>query len=236
MQGERSHFIHEVVADQEDFSALCRRFGISRKTGYKWLKRYHEVGVAGLADRSRAPHHQAHSVDAATEQRILDARAAHPTWGELKLEAWLKRKHPDAYCPSHSTIGALLKRRGLTHPRKRRQRATPSDKLTIGHLPNQVWAIDFKGWFRTGDSSRCDPLTVSDSASRFLLRCQAIERTDTAHVKPLMEALFRENGLPEVILSDNGAPFSSTGLAGLRRRRFLPTMPVICCGFVGFTR
>jgi len=119
------------------------------------------------------------------------ARAAHPTWGERKIEALLKREQPETHCPRHSTIGVLLKRHGLTHPRKRRRRATPSDKLTIGHLPNQVWAIDFKGWFRTGDSSRCDTLTVSDSASRFLLRCQVIERTDTAHVQRLMEALFR---------------------------------------------
>ncbi len=217
MQDERSHFIHDVLAGQEDFAKLCRRYTISRKAGYNWLKRYRELGVAGLADHSRAPRRQARAVDAATEQRILEARAAHPTWGEGKLEALLKRQSPDAYCPAHSTIGALLKRHGLTHPRKRRQHATPSDKLTIGHLPNQVWAIDFKGWFRTGDGSRCDPLTVSDSASRFLLRCQAVERTDTAHVRPLMEALFREYGLPELILSDNGAPFSSTGLAGLSR-------------------
>jgi transposase InsO family protein len=217
VQDQRSHFIYDVLADQETFAALCRRYTISRKTGYKWLDRYREKGVAGLADRSRAPHQQARAVDAVTEQRILDARAAHPTWGEGKLEALLKREQPDAYCPTHSTIGALLKRRGLTHPRKRRNRATPSDKLTIGHRPNPVWAIDFKGWFRTTDGSRCDPLTVSDSASRFLLRCQVVERTDTAHVRPLMEALFRENGLPEVILSDNGAPFSSTGLAGLSR-------------------
>jgi len=172
---------------------------------------------SGLADRSRARLQQAHALDDATQQRVLVARAAHPTWGERKIEALLKREQPEAPCPRHSTIGVLLKRHGLTHPRKRRRRATPSDKLTIGQLPNQVWAIDFKGWFRTGDSSRCDALTVSDSASRFLLRCQVIERTDTAHVQRLMEALFRENGLPEVILSDNGAPFSSTGLAGLSR-------------------
>ena len=192
MQDERSNFGNHVKQAAESFAAICRRYGISRKSGYKWLKRYRENGVAALADRSRRRRQQTHTLDEATAQRVLDGRAAHPTWGKRKLKAWLERQCPDAYCPSHSTIGALLKRHGLTHPRKRRRQATPSDKLTIGHVPNQVWAIDFKGWFRTGNGSRCDRLTVSDSASRFLLRCQSVERTDTAHVRPLLEALFRE--------------------------------------------
>jgi len=217
VQDERSQFIHDVQAAAEAFAAICRRYGISRKTGYKWLERSRQEGLAGLADRSRAPHRQPHAVSESLEQQILDARAAHPSWGERKLKAWLERKHPNEPWPSHSTIGALLKRRGLTHARKRRRQASPSDKLTVSRLPNQVWAIDFKGWFCTGDGSRCDPLTVSDTASRFLLRCQAVARTDTAHVRPLLEAVFREYGLPQVILSDNGTPFSSTGLAGLSR-------------------
>ena len=130
---------------------------------------------------------------------------------EDKLKTRLERTNPDINWPAHSTIGALLKRHGLTHPGKRRRHATPSSKLTSAKAPNQVWAIDFKGWFETGDGKRCDPLTISDTASRYLLRCQRVARSDTAHVRPLMEATFREYGLPTRILSDNGPPFASTG-------------------------
>ncbi len=198
-------------------AAVCRRFGVSRKTGYKWLDRYAQQGVAGLADQSKAPKRQAQAFPAEIEREILALRARYPTWGEDKLKARLERTNPDINWPAHSTIGALLKRHGLTHPGKRRRHATPSSKLTSAKAPNQVWAIDFKGWFETGDGKRCDPLTISDTASRYLLRCQRVARSDTAHVRPLMEATFREYGLPTRILSDNGPPFASTGLAGLSR-------------------
>ncbi len=198
-------------------AAVCRRFGVSRKTGYKWLDRYAQQGVAGLADQSKAPKRQAQAFPAEIEREILALRARYPTWGEDKLKARLERTNPDINWPAHSTIGALLKRHGLTHPGKRRRHATPSSKLTSAKAPNQVWAIDFKGWFDTGDGKRCDPLTISDTASRYLLRCQRVARSNTAHVRPLMEATFREYGLPTRILSDNGPPFASTGLAGLSR-------------------
>ena len=141
-------------------AAVCRRFGVSRKTGYKWLDRYAQQGVAGLADQSKAPKRQAQAFPAEIEREILALRARYPTWGEDKLKARLERTNPDINWPAHSTIGALLKRHGLTHPGKRRRHATPSSKLTSAKAPNQVWAIDFKGWFETGDGKRCDPLTI----------------------------------------------------------------------------
>ena len=121
--------------------------GVSRKTGYKWLDRYAQQGVAGLADQSKAPKRQAQAFPAEIEREILALRARYPTWGEDKLKARLERTNPDINWPAHSTIGALLKRHGLTHPGKRRRHATPSSKLTSAKAPNQVWAIDFKGWF-----------------------------------------------------------------------------------------
>ena len=173
-------FVQEVLTREDAMAAVCRRFGVSRKTGYKWLDRYAQQGVAGLADQSKAPKRQAQAFPAEIEREILALRARYPTWGEDKLKARLERTNPDINWPAHSTIGALLKRHGLTHPGKRRRHATPSSKLTSAKAPNQVWAIDFKGWFETGDGKRCDPLTISDTASRYLLRCQRVARSDTA--------------------------------------------------------
>ena len=217
VQDERLQFILEVRAGEESLAALCRRYGVSRKTGYKWLARYAEHGVEGLADRSRKPLQQPRAVDLATREAIVALRARFPSWGERKLKAWLERERPERAWPAASTIGALLKRCELTRPAQRRWRATPSERLVAAEQPNQVWAIDFKGWFRTGDGSRCEPLTLSDTHSRYLLRCQALERSSGPFVRALLAAAFREYGLPTRIRSDNGAPFASTGVGGLSR-------------------
>jgi len=217
VQDERLRFIEEALLAEEALSELCRRWGVSRKTGYKWLERYQAEGVAGLADRSRSPQRRPRATGPATEAAIVALRAARPRWGERKLAAWLARERPEERWPAASTIGAILKRRGLTFARKRRRRATPSATLAAAGGPNAVWAIDFKGWFRTADGRRVEPLTLSDAASRYLLRCQAVERGDFVHVRPLVEAAFREYGLPAAIRSDNGPPFASTGLGGLSR-------------------
>ena len=136
------------------------------------------------------------AVGADEQAAILALRAQRPTWGERKLHAFLQRQQPEHAWPSPSTIGAILKRHGLTYLRRRRRYATPSSTLSDATAPNRVWAIDFKGHFRTGDGVRCDPLTISDTASRYLLRCQAVERPDYQHVRPLLEATFRKYGLP----------------------------------------
>lgn len=214
---ERLRFIREVETGDETVAALCRHYAISRKTGYKWLERYHDEGVAGLLDRSRAPRRQARRVEPATEAAILELRGRYPHWGERKIKAWLERERPEQHWPAASTIGALLKRRGLTQPPRRRRRATPSLTLRTAERPNQIWSIDFKGWFLTADGRRCDPLTLCDVDSRFLLRCQALERATEAFVRPLLIGAFREHGLPDAIRSDNGPPFASIGLAGLSR-------------------
>ena len=207
----------QIRADEASLAELCRQYEISRKTGYKWLQRYALEGVAGLADRSRAPHRRPGAVSEEVEAAIVALRAKRPFWGERKLKAWLERERPGESWPSASTIGAILQRRGLTVPPWRRRRATPSPSLTHPQRPNQVWSIDFKGWFLTGDGRRCDPLTICDADSRYLLRCQAVPRCTAAHVKPLLEVTFRTYGMPEAIRSDNGPPFASTGLAGLAK-------------------
>jgi putative transposase len=215
---KRMRFVTAVDAGEETVTALCRRFGFSRKTGYKWLERYHDSGVDGLADRSRVPHEHPQMVAVALAARCLQVRAAHPTWGPVKVRAWLERQDGTVDWPAASTIGTLFDRAGLTVHRKLRRRATPSSAPFLAcRGANDVWCIDFKGWFLTGDGRRCEPLTLSDAHSRYLLRCQALGRSDGAHVWPVLDAAFREYGLPLRLRSDNGSPFATTGAGGLSR-------------------
>jgi putative transposase len=214
---KRMRFVSEVEAREETMTELCRRFGWSRKTGHKWLERYRCEGLDGLVDRSRAPHEHPHAVAAEVASRCLLVRHAHPTWGPVKVRAWLERNYPEVAWPAASTIGMLFDSAGLTRPRKRRRRAVPSGPLFACSGPNDVWCIDFKGWFLTGDGRRCEPLTLSDAHSRYLLHCLAVPRTDSKHVWPVLDAAFRDYGLPLRLRSDNGPPFASTGAAGLSR-------------------
>ncbi len=213
---ERFKFVQEYKADDWRFAELCRRYGVSRKTGYKWLERYQSDGLEGLRDQSRAPNRHPNEVLKEVAEEVLDMRRQHPHWGPEKLRARLQREAPEIVWPAASTIGEMLNRAGLTVPRKRSRKATPSQSpLRHAGGANQVWCADFKGWFRCGDGSRCDPLTISDGYSRYLLRCQAVEGMNTRSVRGVMEAAFREYGLPEAMRTDNGEPFASVGLAGL---------------------
>ncbi len=215
---ERMRFVMAVEAGEEPMAMVCRRFGISRRVGYKWLARYREAGISGLEDRSRAPLSHPQAVPAAIAERCLAVRRAHPTWGPVKVRAWLVRREPARRWPAASTIGALFDREGLTVKRRRRRRCPPrSAPFASCGAANDVWCIDFKGWFLTGDGTHCEPLTLSDAHSRYLLRCQAVGRSNTEHVWPILEAALREYGLPLVLRSDNGPPFASSGAGGLSR-------------------
>lgn len=215
---KRMRFVTGVEAGEETVTMLCRRFGFSRKTGYKWLERYRVEGIEGLVDRSRAPLEHPQAVPPEIAERCLGARRAHPTWGPLKVLAVLERADPDTAWPAASTIGVLFDRAGLTVHRKLRRRAAPSN-APFGQCkgPNDEWCGDFKGWFVTGDGTRCEPLTLTDAHSRYLLRCQVLARNDTEHVWPVLDAAFREFGLPLRLRTDNGSPFASTGAGGLSR-------------------
>jgi transposase InsO family protein len=215
---ERMRFVMVVEQREESFAAVCRRFGVSRRTGYKWLERYAEAGVEGLIDRSRAPLSHPHAISKTIAERCLAVRRAHPTWGPIKVRGWLVRRFPQTEWPALSTIGALFDRDGLTVKRRLRHRSPPSS-VPFAHCgaANDVWCMDFKGWFLTGDGTHCEPLTLSDAHSRYLLRCQAVARTDSDHVWPVLDAAFREFGLPKRLRSDNGAPFASRGAGGLSK-------------------
>jgi transposase InsO family protein len=215
---ERVRFVMAVARQDEAFATVCRRFGVSRKTGYKWLARYQEAGIEGLIDRSRAPldHPQAMAEEIA--EHCLEVRRVHPTWGPVKVRAWLVRRAARTIWPAASSIGVLFDREGLTVKRRLRRRGPPSS-APFAHCgaANDVWCMDFKGWFLTGDGTHCEPLTLSDAHSRYLLRCQALARTDTEHVWPVLDAALREFGLPHRLRSDNGPPFASCGAGGLSR-------------------
>jgi putative transposase len=213
---ERMRFVMAVEKREETLAAVCRRFGVSRKTGYKWLERYRDGGVEDLKDRSRTPFHHPQAMTDEMAERCVAVRRAHPSWGPVKVRAWLEERMPQLQWPATSTIGALFDREGLTVKRRLRRRSPPSS-APFAHCAaaNDVWCIDFKGWFLTGDGARCEPLTLSDAYSRYLLRCQAMARTDTDHVWPVLEAAFCEFGLPHRLRSDNGSPFASCGAGGL---------------------
>jgi putative transposase len=213
---ERLQFIEECKSQEWSMAEVCRRFEISRKTGYKWLDRYESGGADALKDGSHAPHSNPRQVLEEVEDAIVEARGKHPHWGPVKLRTWLDRTAPEIQWPAPSTIGEILHWHGLAVPQKKRSKATPnSEPLKHAVGPNLVWCADFKGWFRCQDGSRCDPLTITDAYSRFLLRCQAAKHPDTGYTQPLFEATFREYGLPESIRIDNGAPFASVGIGGL---------------------
>src|SRR5216683_3827370 len=215
---EKLRFVFEHELQERTMSELCERYEITRQTGYVWLRRYREGGVTGLVEQSRAARRHRNQMPEEIEQRVLELRQAHMRWGPRKLKHILERDEPGRSWPAASTIGALLQREGLVVPRRKRRRTEPyTEPLAHADGPNRVWCADFKGWFRTGDGERIDPLTISDAYSRYLLRCQAVEKTDTQRARAIFEAAFREYGLPAAIRTDNGAPFASTAVGGLSR-------------------
>jgi transposase InsO family protein len=215
---EKLRFVFEYKQGDRSMTELCQRYGIARETGYVWIRRYRANGIDGLVEQSRAAWRHGNQTPAKIEQLVLELREAHSRWGPRKLKRILEREEPGRKWPAASTIGALLKREGLVVERRKRRRTTPySEPLAHANGANRVWCADFKGWFRTGDGRRIDPLTISDAHSRYLLRCQAVEKTDTTRVQAIFETCFREYGMPEAIRTDNGAPFASTAIAGLSR-------------------
>lgn len=219
---EKKSFIEEWEQQEENLAELCRRYEISRQTGYKWLERYQREGEAGLQEHSRTALHHPLAMVPEVREALVSLRSRHPSWGPRKLRAYLQRNTPEIVWPAASSIGDLLRREGLAHPRRRRKRTPPyTEPLKHAEAPNQVWCADFKGWFLTQDGVRCDPLTITDAYSRYLLRCCVVKKTDGEHAWAVFEAAFREFGLPEAIRTDNGSPFASRAPAGLSQLSML---------------
>ena len=214
---EMVRFVAARLADEEPMAVLCRRYGISRQWGYDLVRRYEASGLSGLEPRSRAPHRPAQAMAADIADAIIALRREHPSWGPKKLRALLQRRAPQTTWPAASSMGELLRREGLVRGRRRRRTPQPVTRpFAPVAAPNDLWCIDFKGWFRTGDGQRCDPLTLSDADSRYLLVCQAVAPTREG-IEPVVAAALREHGLPRAIRSDNGPPFAGNGVGGLSR-------------------
>lgn len=213
---QRLGFVSACLGGEAAMTEVCEAYGISRKTGYKWLERYRTEGPSGLADRSHAPLAHGRATDVALAEAIVLLKLARPSWGPRKIVARLGLDHPSLTWPSASTAGEILKRAGLVAPRHRRRHAAPTlGGLTTPERPNHVWAADHKGWVRLGDGRRCEPLTITDSFSRYLVTLTAGGNTREEEARPRFEQAFAEFGLPWVIRSDNGPPFASTGVTGL---------------------
>lgn len=214
---ERMEFVAACLCGEDTMTSLCERYGISRKTGYKLLGRYRVEGPSGVEERSRRPHRFARAIGGDVAAMIVDLRVRRPRWGPKKLRARLAMDHPEVSWPAASTIGDLLRRHDLVRRRRRRGGVVVEARpLTAASLPGDVWAADLKGWFRVGNGRRCEPLTVSDTASRYLLCCRHMARTTVEAAQPVFERLFKEHGLPRVMRVDNGPPFSAPhGLGGL---------------------
>lgn len=219
---ERTTFVGEYLTGLWTMTELCERFAISRKTGYKWLRRYDGGGQPALADQSRRPHGHAHAISDAIVQRLLETRARFPRWSVGKVLTWLTRRHPRTAWPCRTTAYELVMRAGVVRAPKRPgpvsgRRPMRTDALTEPLAANAVWTTDFKGKFRLGNGTYCHPFTLRDGFSRFVLRCDGLPAESYPCTRPLFERAFAAFGLPDCIRSDNGTPFASTGLAGLSR-------------------
>jgi transposase InsO family protein len=216
---QRLEFVLLQTKHETGMAELCRAFGISRQTGYELVAHFQAEGLDGLKRQSRAPHHHPNAIAEEVCAAVLRAKAAHPSWGPKKL----KPLSDELDCiqqqwPVASTRGAILTRAGLTVRRRPARPHVPPRTQPFGSVsqPNDTWCADFKGWFRTADGVRCDPLTISDAHSRMVLRCQGMHHgTDAQQVRPLFEATFREYGLPVRLRTDNGTPFATVGAGGL---------------------
>lgn len=215
---ERIRFIAAVQEDPRgNFAELCRRFGIHRSKGYKWLQRYRELGPAGLEDRKPIARSCPHRTPDDVVDRIVAVRKEHPTEGPKKLRVRLLEAGLDAQrLPASSTIGEILDRYGLIRPRRARLRMPPHPSpLEPCAEPNDLWCVDFKGHFACGDGRRCHPLTITDAASRYLIKCEALAEPKHQPTQRHFELAFREFGLPSRIRSDNGPPFATNTIGGL---------------------
>lgn len=198
----RTEFIHLAELENANLSELSRRFGISRKTGYKWLRRYGEEGESGLSDRSRRPHHSPKQTSTSIETRVLGVRQKHKAWGGRKIRKILQNQGCQQV-PAASTITAILRRNAQIDPDEA-QKHKPMQRFEK-QRPNELWQMDFKGYFALEQGGYCHPLTILDDHSRFLVGLKACPNETMDTVKNQLTTIFEHFGLPERMLMDNGS-------------------------------
>lgn len=216
---EKVKFISAYLdSKEESFQELCDRFNISRKTGYKYVNRYKELGVEGLKECSRASHCHPNQISSNVEEAILEVKKKYKNWGAKKILHWLNQERGDCTWPAKSTIEAVLKRHQLIKPSKRQRRVISyKEPLALCTRPNDIWSIDYKGQFKLGNAQFCYPLTVTDNFSRYLFAVDGAHEISGKQTKKVLSQLFKEFGMPLFIRSDNGSPFASNGLGGLSK-------------------
>ncbi|MGL4995539.1 MAG: integrase core domain-containing protein [Deefgea sp.] len=215
---EKVKFIADYLRGELAFKALCGLYGISRKTGYKWVQRYHSLGIEGLQAQSRRPHGSA-VTPYVVRQAVLELRNYKgDVLGPKKIQPLLATRFAESLIPSQTTIYNILKAAGCVKSRRRINRTPRSiQPLKTAANVNQLWSVDYKGQFKLSNGQWCYPLTIMDHASRYLLSCQGFSSTTGIEAKAVFEQLFRQYGLPERIRSDNGTPFASVGVGGLSK-------------------
>lgn len=202
---DRLKFVARLL-EGEKMAAVCREFGITRRTGYKIYERYKECGLEGLNDRSRRPYRHANQLPYQVERAILGIKKDYPSWGAPKIREKLLRMFPDIHAPATSTVHAVLDRHDLVQHRRSRRYKAQGTSLSTPAKPNQLWCCDYKGEFMLGNKKYCYPLTITDAYSRYLLACEGQESTKEAPAFAVFEGVFRDYGLRDAICSDNGLP------------------------------
>lgn len=217
---EKEKFINEMLKNEKPFKHLCAEFGISEKTGHKWKNRFYTEGKTGFYEQSRATKTHSNTLEEDVIISIIALKNAHPFWGAKKIRELFSKAHPECCVPSLSSVNRILDKSGLV--KKRRVKPASNDCKRLrqyikAEVPNDVWAIDFKGWWKSSGEI-CEPLTVRDVASKKILTVKLMESKSSEAVKAVMTELFKEFGLPKVIKSDNGTPFASpNGILSLTR-------------------
>jgi transposase InsO family protein len=213
---QRRAFIEAYLEEKFTMAELCRQFDISRPSGYKWIDRYKEEGYKGLTNRSSAPLNQAEATHPSLVREILAIKFRWPKWGPKKVRGHLIVNKPTIIWPSTTTIGNILDRHGLVTSRKYRKRLPEkTDPLSHANKSNDVWSVDFKGWWITKDGHKYEPFTLTDNYSRFLLKCLKLKINNGDHAWAVFDAAFREFGLPNFLRHDNGPPFATSGVGRL---------------------
>lgn len=211
MELQRALFCQAFLSGKLNLSEACRQFDISRPTGYLWLKRYQEEGFPGLINRSTQRESQNNQTSQNKEDLIILLKSEFSHQGPKKIHAKLHERYPEEEWPGITTIHNILKRNGLVQSRKvKRRLAETNTDLYKSKYPNDVWCMDFKGWYMTKDNERFDPFTLTDHETRYLIRCNKLRENNKEHVWAILEMAFREYGLPLYIRSDNGPPFATS--------------------------
>lgn len=208
-------FVEAIQSGAFTMTEACAAHGITRQTGHKWWRRYGTGGVEALEELSRAPDHRPQTTPLKVQRLLLALKRKHKTWGATKVLEVFSKKHPELLLPARSTVNALFDRNGLVKKRRARTRHEhPGRPSIVTSGPNDIWTADFKGQFRTGDGIECFPLTIVDQHSRYILDVRGLLSTRNTGVFPVFKRLFREHGLPRVIHTDNGTPFTTTAIHG----------------------